>query len=117
LAISRSGIRTTLRQIERAVLRAAPPAVDAGLNVLRDAVEVRTPIGETGALRDGIAVERARATKGGAAGAVSVTADHVASVEFGDSDQPARPFLRPAADLDGDRAAAAVERELMRGLR
>lgn len=100
------------------MLRVLPRAVDAGLDVLRGGIEARVPRGETGRLRDGIDTQRAEALdEVYVEGAVTVSADYVASVEFGDRDQPARPFIRPTADADGDRAAKTVEREIIRGLR
>lgn len=107
-----------MKTIEHAMRRVLPAAVDDGLDVLRGGIETRVPIGKTRTLAAGIATSQAKERREGyVEGDVSVTADYVASVEFGDVDQPARPFIRPTADIDGPRAVDAIAKSIGKRLK
>ena len=64
----------------------------------------RAPV-DTGALRDSIDVQP---------GKVTVSVPYAAFVEYGTSDTPAQPFLRPAADTVEDGHALGIAAEVMR---
>lgn len=61
-----------------------------GREALEEAKQ-RAPVGETGNLRDSLKVERL--TNGGRR--VSANVDYWGFVEYGTSDTPAQPYLRP----------------------
>lgn len=104
----RGALRGLKRDVLGALRKAAPGAVDAATAVLARGVERRVPVGETHGLADGVRTRPARPTRGGASGSVDVASGHAAAVEFGTSEQAARPFLRPTFDEDSDAAAAAA---------
>ncbi len=88
------------RQLERGALRKA-------LQPLKNAIESKAPVGETGRLADSIVI-RTRTKKGALSGEVVVQAPHSHLVEFGHrmvshsgrevGVVPPHPFARPALD-------------------
>jgi HK97 gp10 family phage protein len=104
------------RELEKLMRRvrddAAPAAVRAGLAVLENGVKRRAPVGKTHELRESIHPTEPETHGSVVSGSVVVDSDHAAAVEFGTSRQAAEPFVRPAADEDGEAAARAVARAL-----
>ncbi len=82
-------------------------ATTAATNTLAEDVDndasARAPV-DTGALRDSIHAEP---------GKVVVEVPYAAFVEYGTSDTPAQPFLRPAADTVDDSRAIGVAAAVM----
>jgi len=95
---------------------ASAKAVDAGVEV--GAAEVlavaasRVPV-LTGALRDSL--EITHDDDGGAL--IGTELEYAPFVEFGTSDTPAQPFLRPAADSAADEVTQAVDVALQTAIR
>lgn len=111
----RGQARKALFRVERAIAGVLPRSVDAGLGVLARGIETRAPIDE-GSLRRSVIVGPAKTARNWTGGAVIVVSDHAAAVEFGTSNMPAQPFVRPTADQDGPAAARTVLQTLKRSL-
>lgn len=113
----------TVEGVPQAIARFAQLAVAAsvarqqGVNAaaaqVAAAAQARAPV-RTGALRDSITP--VPDPESGFA-RVTAQAPHAGYVEFGTSDTPAQPFLRPAADSSRSGVIAAIAAALARVLR
>lgn len=83
---------------------ASAAAVDALGDDVALAARLNAPV-DTGALADSIRNDR---------GHVTVEVDYAAYVEYGTSDTPPQPFLRPAADTVNDSRALGIAASVMR---
>jgi HK97 gp10 family phage protein len=101
------GVPELLARFARAAAL-AEVAEKAAIDTLGNEVEVTAqaaaPV-DTGALRDSIVYSD---------GVVSVGVDYAGFVEYGTSDTPAQPYLRPAADTADGEAAATIAAAVMR---
>lgn len=103
--------RATLARRLDAYRSKAPAAIAAGARIVAAEIARRAPR-LTGELAASVEDTPARATGRGASARVEVAADHVASVEFGDRDEPPRPFIRPGLDASRRSARDAIARRL-----
>ena len=106
------GLKQSMRALfDQVEGRAAPVAVKAGLDVLRDGVNSRTPV-DSGALLAAEVETPVRDVRGFVTGSVSVPSDHAAAVEFGTTYMAAQPFMRPTIAADGPDAVKAMRNSL-----
>jgi len=106
-------------KIEKKIIR---QALRAGAKVIAKEAKQLAPV-DTGELKSKIkvwALKRSRKKIGVLVGtsAKEYTGDqfYAAFVEYGTKDQPAKPFLGPAAEAKGPEAKAAVEKKLAEGI-
>ena len=106
-------------KIEKKLVR---QALRAGAKVVAEEAKQLAPV-DTGELKSKIkvwALKRSRKRIGVLVGtsAKEYTGDqfYAAFVEYGTKDQPAKPFLGPAAEAKGPEAAAVVEKTLAEGI-
>lgn len=83
-------------------------AIREGMNVLKKEAKSRVPV-RTGRLKKGIHVKVTLKKRGECYGKLGMKRKvaYGVPVELGTSRMPARPFLRPAADVKGDDAVNA----------
>jgi len=106
-------------KIEKKIVR---QALRAGARVVAKEAKQLAPV-DTGELKSKIkvwALKRSRKKIGVLVGtsAKEYTGDqfYAAFIEYGTKDQPAKPFLGPAAEAKGPEAAAVVEKTLAEGI-
>jgi HK97 gp10 family phage protein len=83
-------------------------AVLAGLQPIRNAAQVFVPV-KTGNLRRSIQTRILESNKYGASGVVGTNLTYARPVEFGTSNRPAKPYLRPAFDQERENAFEEVQ--------
>jgi HK97 gp10 family phage protein len=96
-----------------AVAGPARRAVDAGLELLADEIRRRAPV-DTGQLRDSVRVAPAGREGTDVHGEIVIDEYYAVFEEFGTSDRPARPFMRPAVEATREAVRNAMARELKR---
>lgn len=103
------GVNTAIAELAAAGVAAeviVANGVADGAEMVADAARSIVPV-DTGTLRDSIEV-----VANGDTADVVVGAEYGPYVEFGTSDTPAQPFLRPALDSETDRVTSQIGRGL-----
>ena len=114
ISISVTGTQAALARFVRLAAEATaarPLLAQAPAEVVQEDAKARAPV-LTGALRDSIVIESDGADK-----LVGSHLEYAGFVEYGTSDTPRQPYLRPAADAARSQApglAAAVLRAVLR---
>lgn len=125
------GARELRRDLRRLGAEIGPQvlgdAIEAGAEVVMQAIQARAPIGKTGNLRAGWRIRKRRVTRGVIRSGVQRTrgAAHAIPVEFGHrvvrngrvvGHAPAHPFIRPAFEAARGAVEQTIDTALRRGI-
>lgn len=115
-------LRGALKDLEKKEVRKITrQAVREGLRPVRDAVEARAPVGETGELKQNVKLRVAKGKKRGdialevRVGEGDFKGDqyYAAFIEYGTSKMDAKPFMRPTYDEQADDVADKTTRRIV----